>query len=85
MTVEIVTPQNDVIVAESRRPSAKFGQWLGLMTELEPISGTGDPEGVQEARKKRFYIDEDGDTGTILYVKLLDDIDGNRKKGWKLV
>ena len=85
MTVNIVTPQNDVIIDEQGRPTEKFFQWLGLMTELEPIIGTGTPETFQEARAKRFYIDDAGGTGTVLYVKLQDDILGDRTKGWILV
>lgn len=84
MTIEIVTPQNDDIV-DGTRPTQKFAQWLGLVTALEPIVGTGSPEDVQEARQKRFYIDDSGSTGTVLYVKIQDDIGGDRTKGWILV
>jgi hypothetical protein len=52
---------------------------------LPPLTGTGSPEGIIESKQGRFYINIAGGVGTILYVKRLDDIAGNRKTGWTLV
>lgn len=85
MTVEIVRPASEVIVDEEGRPTVKFFQWLGLVTDLEPLSGIGSPEGVLEARSKRIYFDLNGTTGSIAYIKLQDDIIGDRTQGWELI
>jgi hypothetical protein len=59
--------------------------WMLNITNLDPIVGTGSPEGVQEARVPRFYVDIAGGVGTTLYVKRLEDIGGDRTQGWTLI
>lgn len=85
MTVNIVPPDMSPIVDDEKRPVARFFQYLQLSSALDPITGTGSPEGVEEARLPRFYVDTAASTGSILYVKLQNDIAGDRTKGWVLV
>lgn len=43
---------------------------------------SGSPEGVVDAAQGRFYMDEDGLAGAVLYIKQLPDIAGDRTSGW---
>lgn len=43
-----------------------------------PIIGTGSPEGEIEAPVGKLYLDKDGGTSTVLYVKE----SGTGKTGW---
>lgn len=59
-----------------------FYNWMLGVTNLQVLSGIGSPEGLVQAEKTRFYMDETGVPGSILYIKQLSDIAGNRKEGW---
>lgn len=56
-----------------------------LITDRMVIIGHNSPEGVVEASQGAQYMDELGNSGTILYIKKLDDIGGDRSLGWVLV
>ncbi len=49
------------------------------------IIGTGSPEGVLEAPQWSEYIDDSGTTGSLKWVKKLEDISGDRTQGWILI
>lgn len=66
------------------RPTQAFRTFMLQVTEESLISGNGTPEGVLEAGKGRQYMDEDGVTGAVLYIKQKEDIGGNRRLGWIL-
>ena len=51
---------------------------------LQPISGTGSPEGVINAQASRTYYDLSGGTGAIVYIKTVDDIGLDATLGWVL-
>ena len=72
-------------VVENNRPTQVLQTFSEEVARLDPILGSGSPEGVIEGRAGRFYINTAGGVGTTLYVKRLDDIAGNRKNGWTLV
>lgn len=55
------------------------------LANLSIITGSGSPEGVIEARATRLYMDTAGSAGSILYIKQVDDIAGDRTEGWILV
>lgn len=76
---DIVPPSNDAIVDQNGRPTARFFQWLQLVSALDPIIGDGVPEGFVEARQKRFYWDR---TGNALYFKAVNSIANDRTTGW---
>lgn len=46
------------------------------------LIGTGSPDTVVEAAQGRFYMDEEGLAGSILWLKQLPDISGDRTRGW---
>jgi len=62
-----------------------FFNWMLNVTNLSTLVGTGSPEGVQEARQARFYLQTDGAATQIMWVKKLNDIGGNRTLGWELI
>jgi hypothetical protein len=62
-----------------------FFNWMLNITNLSIIPGVGSPEGVIEARQTRLYLQTDGAARSILWVKKLNDISGNRTMGWELV
>ncbi len=62
-----------------------FQDYMNVLAGNIPIVGTGSPEGVVEARQFSQYVDSTGSTGTILYIKKLTDIGGDRSMGWILV
>lgn len=47
-----------------------------------PITGSGSPENVIESVTGGIYFDLLGTTGSIIYVKLADDVSGDRTRGW---
>jgi hypothetical protein len=73
------------VVDASGRPNQKLQLFSEEVAALFPIIGEGSPEGIYEAKSNRFYIDKIGGAGACLYVKVVDDIAGERKDGWVLV
>jgi hypothetical protein len=59
--------------------------WTQAVTKLQPIIGTGSPEGAVEADQYSFYIDSTGTTGSILWCKMLPLVGADRKMGWVLI
>jgi hypothetical protein len=49
------------------------------------MSGAGSPEGVVQAQPTALYMDTTGSSGSILYIKQLPAIAGDRRAGWILV
>jgi len=78
-------PRQVPIVDKEGKQESIFFNWQLNVSNLDPITGTGSPEGVVEARVPRFYVRTDGGVGTTLYVKRLEDIGGDRTQGWTLV
>lgn len=70
---------------EDGSPSPQFNLWLKMITDKSMIIGTGSPESVVEATAGALYMDDSGTTGSILYIKKLADISGDKKQGWVLV
>lgn len=66
-----------------------FRDWVIAITkqanERSLLFGIGSPEDVKEARKGREYMDETGTAGNIKYIKQVNDVAGDTKKGWILV
>ncbi len=73
------------VVDDNGKPTQELSIFSEAVAALDPIVGTGSPEGVVEARQARFYIDDSGASGSVLYAKVLNDIGGDRKQGWILV
>jgi len=59
-----------------------FFNWMLNVTNLSVLTGIGSPEGVQEARATRLYMNLVGGAGSILWIKKFNDIGGDRTQGW---
>lgn len=73
------------IVEEDGSATDEMQRWMNDVTRLDLIIGTGSPEGNIEATVGRQYMDDSGSTGSILYIKKLADIGGDRTQGWIIV
>lgn len=76
---------NEPIVDEQGCMTDNFQRWINLIVNTDLIINSGSPEGVVEATVGRLYMDDTGSTGSILYIKKLADISGDRTKGWLTV
>lgn len=74
-TYPIVNPKTG-IVKDFFRIFMLEVQNSGLLIDI------GSPEGVVEAQQGKFYMDEEGLAGAVLFLKQLADIDGDRTQGW---
>lgn len=83
----MINPLNNSqsIVGNDGRMIRRFKIWAQSVTRLDPIVSAGSPEGVIPAQVGRFYIDDTGTAGNILYVKRDADIGGDTTQGWILV
>ena len=66
-------------------PVQRFRTWINEVTKLGIISGTGSPETVVIASELQQYYDTTGGAGSNMYIKKLDNIGGDRSKGWELI
>ena len=73
------------IVDQNGKMQNDFAIFALQVAKLEPFLGTGSPEGVLSANQGQFYIDTNGASGSVLYVKRDTDIGGDATKGWILV
>ena len=81
---ELVTPADNFDLIENGKPTLVFYTWMDAITRvvnnLAPLTGSGSPEGVQEARSGRWYVDISAPAGSGIYFK--ETGDGNT--GWIL-
>ena len=73
------------LVDEKGIATREMRLWSILMADRALIIGNGTPEAVVTARIGAEYADLDGTTGTIKYFKQLDNIGGDKSKGWILI
>jgi len=73
------------IIQENKLPVDFFRLWILQVTEGGLLIGSGSPETVIEAQQGKCYMDEDGSTGNVFYIKQKADIAGDRTQGWKLI
>ena len=73
------------IINEKGMMTDAFYLWMLSVSNLDPILGAGSPEGAVTATPGRLYVNTSGSAGSVLYVKQLSDISGDRSKGWLLV
>lgn len=59
--------------------------WTEDVSNLYIRSGEGSPEGFVSARQATMYMDTNGTSGSILYIKKDDQVNGDRTLGWVLV
>lgn len=70
------------VVDQQGRPTQELNLFSEAVSRLSIIVGSGSPEGLVEAERTRLYMDETGASGSILYIKKLNDISGDRSQGW---
>ena len=84
MIKRVVAPTSGInIVEKNGAPTPQMREWLNKTSSI--IAGDVVPEGVIEANETQLYMDNTGTTGSILYIKKLADIGGDKTKGWVLV
>lgn len=82
----IIAPQEqDPIIERGGVGENRFIGWIrevtGLLNRLDPLTGTGSPEGVVDARLHREYIDTNYPAGATKYLKTT--ATGNT--GWQVI
>ena len=61
-------------------------RWTDAVTGLQDIESAGSPETVQTGKRGRRYLDtENTRDGADLWIKRVDEVDGDSTKGWVLV
>jgi len=73
------------VVDAQGRATQELALFFESVSRLPVIIGTGSPEGVVEAGQSRLYMDDAGTAGSILYIKKLENISGDKSQGWVLV
>ena len=71
------------------KPDGKMQDAFRLFTlrvaQLGLIIGTGSPEGVVVAEVGTEYMDKNGTSGNIKYIKRDSDVAGDKSQGWILI
>ena len=65
--------------------SQEMRVWAQQVTLSIPIRAEGSPEGIIQAEQWQSYIDTTASSGSIKYIKKLEDIAGDKLKGWVLI
>lgn len=73
---------NNPITLKGGFAAKPFRDFLLRLGNLEPIVGTGSPEGVVTAPLYSVYLDQSGSAGSIQYRKMQADIGGDTSMGW---
>lgn len=73
------------IIEENGTMSDPFRLWVQNVTNFQTLSGSGSPEGTVTAPITTFYMDEDGASGSVLYIKQKTDISADASVGWMLI
>lgn len=81
-TIKKIDPIQPVINRNNGVMFDHFRLFILAAQENCLLIGTGSPETVVQAQQGRFYMDENGIAGAILYIKQLADIGGDRTQGW---
>ena len=83
MAVSITPPDaNRPILNDDGTMDAAFRGWVNAITRGAIIIGQGSPENVIDAVQGREYMDSNGASGAVKYIKKLPDISGDTKRGW---
>lgn len=76
---------SEPVVDETGKPLRNLNLFTEDVSRLPILFGSGSPNGIIEARATRLYMDTSGGSGSILYIKQVDDIAGDKSDGWILV
>lgn len=80
----IINPDRKIVNENGQSVQTMF-LWMDAVSKLDVFIGTGTPESVVVADQGRFYMDDAGVAGSILYIKRDSDVGGDRSQGWILV
>lgn len=72
------------LIDDMSAASQEMRTWAQQVTLSIPIRGEGSPEGVISAEQWQTYIDTTAASGSIKYIKKLEDIAGDKLQGWVL-
>ena len=81
----IAPTATEPLVEENRTMTQQTRSFMNAVSRLAMLTGSGSPEGVQEALAERLYMDTSGSAGSVLYIKQVDSIDRDKTTGWVLV
>lgn len=76
-----ITELDGTLTLQSRSYFAALDDAINLRAI---ISGVGSPEGVIEALATKQYMDTTGIANTLLYIKRVNDVAGDKTLGWIL-
>lgn len=80
--MNIIPPSpSQPVVEEDKSMIQRFRDWTQLVSRLSTLEGEGSPEGVVVASPTRYYMDQIGLPGSILYIKQT----GTGSTGWELI
>jgi hypothetical protein len=79
----LISPPDQFPITADGKMEAEFARWVTdvtrLLNNLEPLTGSGSPEGVQVASAGRWYVDTAAAAGGGIYFKEAGDGD----TGWE--
>lgn len=78
-------PFNTPVIDEDHIFTQPYRSYFNDLYLLDIIQGTGSPEGVVEGIVGQEYMDLNGTTGNIKYIKRDSNIGGDIKQGWILI
>jgi len=84
MNIQPPSPSEPVL-EDNLTMAQRFRAWTQLVSRLGILEGSGSPDGVIKALPTKQYMDTAGGAGTILYIKQVADIGGDKTLGWVLV
>lgn len=73
------------VVDENGKPLRNLNLFSEALSKMPILTGSGSPEGVIPSRSTRLYMNTAGTAGSILYIKKVDDVGGDKTLGWILV
>jgi hypothetical protein len=73
------------IVEDNGTMAQPFRSWALQASLSIPMLYAGAPEGLVTAQQYQFLINTTGTTGSLLYIKKLADIGGDKSQGWVAV
>lgn len=76
--------ENPIVDQTGRMTQVMRAFTLALSNNI-PLVNAGTPEGAVDAPVYSFCIDSTGVAGSLLYIKMQEDIAGDKTKGWVAV